>query len=201
MKRQAAVVPLPTSTKDAFHIAETRAVKLGQQSEMLRFLQALGYILSSPVGSHSATATRPFPAGAGEAESLCSGREMALPDPDTCCCAGSPATQGSGTSCPPCSATGLSCTQEALLQKVWKEAPSVHKRIRDHELDPPGSSGCSDSPAVSLALCCCCTFRSLLQSCSLNLAAESLCVKRQMLRGPDLSTRRRRRGEGTTLTV
>lgn len=48
--------------------------------------------------------------------------------PDTCCCA--------GISDPPSSAPGLSCTQEALLWKGWKQALSLHKRITNHQLDP-----------------------------------------------------------------
>lgn len=135
-----------TSRKQTFHIAKTRAVKLGQQSDKLHFLQALGHISSSHMGGYSATATMHFPAVAEKAgEPAATGKWLCL----TLIHAAAQAALQSkalGISCPPCSATWLSCMQDALLQKGWKQALSLHKRIRNHEVDPQRVQAATSAP-------------------------------------------------------
>lgn len=189
-----------TSRKQTFHIAKTRAVKLGQQSDKLHFLQALGHISSSHgwIFSNSYNA---LSCSSRKSWRACSNREMALPDPDTCCCTGSLAKQGSGHLL-----SSMFCHMAELHARRFI-AEGVETGSKSSQKDkkswsgPSESSGCHISTIVSLALSCFRTFRSLVQSHSLNLAAESLCMKQQMLRGPDLSTQHGRRGEGTTFSI
>jgi len=89
-------------------------------AEMLHFLQASVYILTSPMGSYSATATMHSPAAAGKAGELVQQQGNGATRPPTHAAAaarGALQSKAQGISSPPCSATRLSCTQEALVQK------------------------------------------------------------------------------------